>query len=218
MDPSLREKIRSVNVSDLADACVALNVMPCHVQNVRFLDTVKTDGPIVGLAHTIQYMIGGTAATLPKSATHHVDTCPEGSFVVVAAPQSATNACWGGLMTARAKALGAQGVIVDGYIRDVKEQRELAFPVFSKGTAVHGTAPFLQVSGVGVPVVIGGVTCRSGDVVVGDEDGVIVVPHEKISAIVDKAIQSAQADQRCMEDLLKGRSITETFAEHRGKK
>lgn len=74
-------------------------------------------------------MVPVTDTAAPKPDQHFVDAIPEGSVVCISQPANMVNAVWGGLMTARAQVKGALGVIVDGRIRDLNEQREAGFPV-----------------------------------------------------------------------------------------
>jgi len=76
-------------------------------------------------------MVPVTDTAAPKPDQHFVDAIPEGSVVCISQPANMVNAVWGGLMTARAQVKGALGVIVDGRIRDLNEQREAGFPVSS---------------------------------------------------------------------------------------
>jgi regulator of RNase E activity RraA len=74
-------------------------------------------------------MVPASDKESPKPAQHFVDAVPQGSVVCISQPDNMVNAVWGGLMTARAMNRGALGVIVDGRIRDLNEQREFGFPV-----------------------------------------------------------------------------------------
>lgn len=86
--------------------------------------TTKLFGP----AYTVQ-MVDANDTTSPKPSQHFVDGIKEGEVVFISQPKGFYSACWGGLMSTRAKYLGAQGVIVDGNFRDLNEHREMGFPV-----------------------------------------------------------------------------------------
>ncbi|KAJ8610940.1 hypothetical protein MRB53_038244 [Persea americana] len=83
---------------------------------------------VFGPAYTVQ-MVPASDKTSPKPAKHFVDTVPKNSVVFISQPKGLYSACWGGLMSTRAKFLGAQGVVVDGNFRDINEHREMGFPV-----------------------------------------------------------------------------------------
>ena len=87
---------------------------------------------VFGLAYTAEFT--STRTVVAEKPPNHVDTCPPGAVLVIKTPADAPNAVWGGLMTARAVAVGCVGVITDGRVRDTAEIREGGLPVWSKGT------------------------------------------------------------------------------------
>ena len=127
-------------------------------------------GHLAGPAHTIQTAVG-------DSATVHraLQEAPPGSVIVIDAQGSEARAVWGGVLTVAAMARGARGAVVDGVVRDLDEIAALGFTVFARGTCPAGPHKGFRGS-VGVPVQCGGVIVEPGDIVVGDADGVTVVP------------------------------------------
>mgnify|MGYP003548654963 FL=1 len=93
-----------------------------------------------------------------------------------------------------AQGVGVQGFVVDGVIRDLAAARAIDFPVFSLGTTV--AAGNKNGGGaVSVPVAVGGVVVQSGDYVIGDIDGVIIVPQADIEKVIEAAEQKVQKDE-----------------------
>lgn len=74
-------------------------------------------------------MVDAADVTSPKPSQHFVDGVSKDEVVFISQPEGFYSACWGGLMTTRAKYLGAKGVVVDGNVRDLGEHREMGFPV-----------------------------------------------------------------------------------------
>jgi len=171
---------------------------------------------LLGPAHTIKLVkVSDTLA--PKPEGHHVDSIPTGSVVVVEAPEGVPNAVWGGLLSTRAQYLGAKGVIIDGRIRDLQEQREMGFPVFARGTSCLGAGGYTRASTISEPIRLrGGIEINEGDMMVADIDGVVRIPAAHVSEVVKYCRQLAETDAKCMEDLKRGRSISDSFREHRG--
>ena len=107
-------------------------------------------------------------------------------------------AVWGGLMTAGAEVNGHAGAILDGGVRDVTEiRRDSGFQVFSRSVSPSTTVGRFKTISSNVPVVCGGVTVNPGDLVVGDLDGVVVVPKEHVEAVLKMAtdIEVREAEQ-----------------------
>ena len=127
-------------------------------------------------------------------------------------------------MSAGAQVRGCIGTIVHGRIRDISEHVSLSYPLFALGTSTVGQSPHTRASQVQVPVTVnteeGGlpsVTVRPGDILVGDEDGVVCVPREMEGDVVERAEKGRKEDEACLEDILRGVGVQESFRRHRGK-
>ncbi len=107
-----------------------------------------------------------------------VDAIPAGAVVMIATAGCCEAAIWGGLLATRAAARGAVAAVCDGAVRDLHELRRLALPTFAASVCARDSYGRLMVTGFGEEVVCGGVHVRSGDLVLGDEDGVVVVPAD----------------------------------------
>ncbi|KAL4903851.1 ribonuclease E inhibitor RraA/Dimethylmenaquinone methyltransferase [Aspergillus multicolor] len=141
----------------------------------------------------------------PTPPLHFADANRKDAIMYIQQPKVLYSACWGGLMSTRAKATGALGVIVDGRIRDVTEHREMGFPVFSRDTSVLGSAGFTRASEIDVPLQFqGDLWINPGDVLVGDEDGVVVVPPSLVEQVVELCKERAEIDERMFEALKRG--------------
>jgi 4-hydroxy-4-methyl-2-oxoglutarate aldolase len=104
---------------------------------------------------------------------------------------------FGDVLATACLAAGIVGLVIDGCVRDGPTLREMQFPVFARGLNMKGTAKN-AVGAVGVPIVCAGVPVSPGDVVVGDDDGVVVVPREKMAATASAARKrdDMEADMR----------------------
>jgi len=130
-------------------------------------------------------------------------------------------------MTAGAQARGTTGVIISGRCRDLGEHRSLGFPVFSRGHSTLGQSPFTRPSAINVPLTIRpqgpgadsfpAVTIQPGDWMVADEDGVVCVPRNLESQVVELATKGREVDSRCMDDIKAGKGVKASFKLHRGK-
>lgn len=126
-----------------------------------------------------------------------------GDVVVVDGKADTTCAITGALMTNQAKAAGLGGLVVDAAVRDVEELRELGFPVFSAGSNPNG--PTKLVPGrLNHPISCGGVAVHPGDLVVGDADGVTVVPRDEAAALVDLGVKKLADEARRLEAIRAG--------------
>lgn len=122
---------------------------------------------------------------------------------------------WGELLSTAAQARGAAGCITDGLVRDVRQIRELRFPVFHGGIGpldTKGRATMVQRD---VPVECAGVKVRDGDIVFGDVDGVVVIPKERAAEVLAKAKEKVAGEGRTRDELRQGRLLREVFEKYR---
>lgn len=132
--------------------------------------------------------------------------------VYVCTGSSPSYALWGELMATRAQILGAAGAVVDGYSRDTKGILDLDFPSFSYGRYAQDQAPRGKVIDFRVPIEMNGVRINPGDIVIGDIDGVCVVPKEFEEEIFRLAIEKARGEKMVQKKIQEGMSTVEAFA------
>jgi regulator of RNase E activity RraA len=120
-------------------------------------------------------------------------------------------ALWGELMSVRAMKLGAAGAIVDGYSRDTNGIRALGFPVFSYGRFAQDQAPRGRVVDFRSTVHIDGVRIQDGDIIVGDLDGVCVVPKQAEKEVIISALEKGREEKLVRKALEQGMSAREAF-------
>ncbi len=121
---------------------------------------------------------------------------------------------WGELLSTAAKARGAAGCLTDGYVRDVRQIRQMGFPVFHGGIAPLDSKGRGKVAEIDVPIECGGVRVAPGDLVVGDADGVVVVPQAIEADALDRAFAKVSGENRTREELERGAKLADVFARH----
>lgn len=122
---------------------------------------------------------------------------------------------WGELLTTAARARGASGCLTDGFVRDIRAIRRLGFPVFHGGIAPLDSKGRGKVAEIDVPIRCAGVRVSPGDLVVGDGDGVVVVPRAIEAAALEKAFAKVQGEDATRAELERGTPLAEVFARHR---
>ncbi|HEX7113978.1 MAG TPA: 4-carboxy-4-hydroxy-2-oxoadipate aldolase/oxaloacetate decarboxylase [Steroidobacter sp.] len=128
-----------------------------------------------------------------------------GDVLVVHVNDRYDHGYWGEIMSVAAQARGLGGLVIDGCVRDGALLRELGFPVFARGLCIRGTGKDFGARGwVNHPLLIRDVIVQPGDLVVGDEDGVVVIARESVQRVLAAASERTASEQRIIEQLEDG--------------
>ncbi len=155
--------------------------------------------------------MAGTAVTAKSRGGDNLtylralEFCRPGDVLVVDACGDLNNAIIGGILTFYAAHIGLSGVVVDGALRDVAEIRSRDFPVYARGVTHRG--PYKDGPGeINVPVSIGGMVVHPGDILVGDQDGLLAIPQEGgVPALIEKARAVLEAEANTIQAMKAGR-------------
>jgi regulator of RNase E activity RraA len=169
---------------------------------------------IVGPAVTV--LEGPTTEFLPpQHALELIDAAATGSVMVIAINGEPNVAIWGGLMTAGSYARGLAGAVLDGGVRDIYEiRRDYDFPVIARSVSPGTTLGRFKTLGANIPVMCGGIEVNPRDMIVGDADGVVVVPRAKAEEVLKMA---QEIDKRELEQarlIVEAKSLKEGLAKY----
>ncbi len=197
-EEELFEAFSKVSTCNISDAF--------HKQGVMFgilPQSLAHKQKMVGRALTVQTANGDWAK--PVEA---IDHAKKGDIIVVDVG-GAPVAVWGELASHSAVQMGVAGLVVDGAVRDIDDIREMGFPAFSRTVAPCAGEP-KGYGGIGIEVTVGGQKVRTGDWIVGDESGVVVIPKEVAVEIANRAIDVHERENRTREEILRGSTLSKT--------
>ncbi len=185
-------KVSSCNVADAQHKKGAMKgIHPRIAHNVK----------MVGRALTVHTVNGDWAK--PVEA---IDKAKPGDVIVVDAC-SGEIAVWGELASWSCMTKGVSGVVIDGAARDIDSIVEMKFPCFSRHIASNAGEP-KGYGGIGHEIVCGGMTVRTGDWVIGDESGVVVVPQEHAVEVANRALDVLERENRVREEIRRGGTLS----------
>lgn len=177
----------------------------------------QTGGKLVGRATTAEIRIAArpeesTAATAIKHPVEMIDNAAPGSVGVIVVEGGPEMTGLGGLMATAARSRNMAGIVVDGSVRDVEEIRSLGLTVYARGR-IPATAVgrYLSVSR-DAEVKCGGITVKPGDIIVGGEDGVVVVPSEKAAEVLKRAQEIDERETKMVPFIKQYRSLAKAIA------
>jgi len=190
----------------VADAQERANVMR------SYLKPLTNSTRFVGPALTVRMEPGNQVDCLDALAVAQA-----GDVIVVDAAGETETSIWGGLMSGLCQMKGVVGAVVDGAIRDTDETRDLGFFIFSKAIVPRSThTPFsgrMEPIEINVPIQCAGVLVRPGDLVLGDEIGVVVIPLENAAEILQKAQEQAEKEEMTRAMIRQGKTVEQLLAE-----
>lgn len=152
----------------------------------------------------------GTAITVKSPARDNtmihkaIDMAQPGDVIVIAADGGMECALCGDIMMNYCKLLGLGGLIIDGCIRDIDEISQMEFPVFAKGINPNGPLTKTGPGEINVPVMFGGKIVCPGDIILGDETGLIVIKQDEAAEILKNAKALNKKESELLENLAKG--------------
>jgi regulator of RNase E activity RraA len=190
-----RDKLKGVSTATLASALFKRGLRNQMIQDVRPLSPPR-DGSMVGEAYTLRYMPAREDLNPMSVFRDHshpqrkaVEECPPGAVLVIDSRKDARAASAGGILMTRLMVRGVAGVVTDGGFRDSAEIAGLDMPSYHHRPSAPTNLTLHQAIDINVPIGCGDAPVFPGDVIVGDMDGVIVVPAEMADEIAAEAVE-----------------------------
>jgi RraA family protein len=192
VDAEWVERYRTVPVANISDS---MNRMTAGGAQLRAMHRA---GVLVGPAITVKARPGDNLML-----HYALDIAQPGDVIVVDAGGDLSNALIGEMMVAYAIKKGVAGIVINGAIRDAASIGAGDFPLFAAGVTHRG--PYKDGPGeINVPIAIGGMVIEPGDLVIGDEDGLLCVPFDQVAEVYDRAHAKHAAEQKQLEQIAQG--------------
>lgn len=193
----LFERLREFTVPELCDGAGVFSAMDYHIK--PWIGRTK----IVGRALTVKVPAGEGAIV-----SRAIELAGEGDVIVIAGQGICQCSYWGDHRSLCARLQGAEGVVIDGAFRDLEGCEEAGFPVFARALTC-GTAQKTGEGQINVPVSCAGVAVNPGDLIVGDVNGVCVIPRDQAETVLERAAKKVAAQKRTAEEMERtGKAVT----------
>lgn len=176
-----------VNFKGIPTTCISDSAKGLYNMDPA-IRSIKEGVQIAGRALTVKMPVGDNLAVLEA-----IDSAEPGDIVVVDAKGNDYRAVVGDLYVGLAKTLGVQALVIDGVVRDIQDIKEFDFPVFCKGSTMASPAK-TGWGEINVPISCGGAAVHPGDMIVGDDNGVTVIPREHEEEIWKQAKKQQEID------------------------
>lgn len=207
-----REKLLKVSTATIATCLYKKGFRNQYIQNVKPLKKGKPT--MVGEAFTLQYIPARedlNPVSVFRDPKHPqrvaVETCPKGSVLVIDSRKNARAASAGSILVTRLMKRGVSGIVTDGGFRDSAEIAELPFPSFHEQPSAPTNLTLHQALDINVPIGCGDVAVFPGDIVVGDDDGVMVIPNHISDEVAEECIAMTMFEDFVLEKVNEGKTI-----------
>lgn len=212
MNPDTREKLRHVSVATLSTALFKRGLRNQTIQNVR--PVAPKGRNMVGPAYTLRYIPAredlNTLAEF-RNPNHPqrlgVESCPEGHVMVMDSRKDARAASAGDILVTRLQMRGVEGVVTDGGFRDAMSIGKLDMPAYHSRPSSPTNLTLHQALDLDVPIGCGDVAVWPGDIVVGDDDSVIIIPAAMADEIAEEATEMTAFEDFVLSEVKAGRTI-----------
>jgi regulator of RNase E activity RraA len=207
-----RDKLKTVSTATLCTALFKRGLRNQFIQDVHPLN--RNAGPMVGEAFTLRYIPARedlNPLSVFQDRAHPqrkaVEDCPPGAVFVIDSRKDSRAASAGSILVSRLMVRGVAGVVTDGGFRDSPDIAELDIPAYHHRPSAPTNLTHHQALDINVPIGCGDVAVWPGDVVIGDGEGVVVIPAHLADEIAAEAVEMTVFEDFVTEEVMRGRSI-----------
>src|SRR5215471_10683090 len=207
-----RQKLKTVSTATLTTALFKRGLRNQFLQEVHAIN--PSAGPMVGEAFTLRYIPSREDLNTLSVFQNHahpqrraIEECPAGSVLVIDSRKDARAASAGSILVTRLMKRGAAGIVTNGGFRDTPEIAKLSIPAYHHRPASPTNLTQHQAIDIDVPIGCGDAPVFPGDVIVGDGEGVVVVPAHLADEVADEAVEMTAFEDFVTEEVRGGRSI-----------
>ena len=212
MNSTTKQKLMGVSTATLCTALFKRGLHHQFIQDVRPLNPNQPN--MVGEAYTLRYMPARedlNTLDVFKNREHPqrkaVEECPPGAVFVIDSRKDARAASAGSILIARLMVRGVAGIVTDGGFRDSPEIARLAIPAYHQRPAAPTNLTVHQAIDINVPIGCGDAPVFPGDVIVGDAEGVVVIPAHLADEVAAEAVEMTAFEDFVQAKVMEGRSI-----------
>lgn len=206
-DDDVRRALTALGTTDVSDALDRFGIAG-QCLGIAPLDRRFR---LVGQAWTLRYApVGVDAGTVGD----YIDDLGDGQVVVIDNAARTDVTVWGDLLTSTASRNRVAGTVIDGVCRDVHRSLELGYPIYARGNFMRTGKDRVRVDAIEEPVTVGGVRVSPGDWLLGDGDGVVVIPLRRAEEVLTAAAEISDAEAHIRRAVEGGQSLRDARAEY----
>jgi 4-hydroxy-4-methyl-2-oxoglutarate aldolase len=204
----LLEALRKLNTAVVSDTCDRLGV----ITQAAGIKRVAGSGTIAGRAFTVQYVPCGTEG---GTVGDYVDDVEPGSVIVLSNHGRTDVTVWGGILSEVAEHRGISATVIDGICRDTQRAHDVDYSLYARDHWMRTGKDRVRAEAYNIAVALGGCLVRPDDVIVGDADGILVLPRERAEEITTLATEIEATEAAISEEAVKNNvRLSDARAKH----
>ena len=201
-EKDLIEAYKRLDTTAVSDALDKLGI--CGA--LEGIKPVLPDKVICGRAFTVKYI---PATEGGKGAGDYIDDVRPGEVVVIDNGGRTYCTVWGDILSLYSSLNGIEGTVIDGVCRDIPAAKRCGHPIFSRGYYMSTGKDRVEMCGINVPVMMSGIPVAPGDLVFGDDSGVLIVPWDRAEEVLETAAKIEAAEEKIRESIKGGMKLKE---------
>jgi 4-hydroxy-4-methyl-2-oxoglutarate aldolase len=206
-DEAVVKALQRLGTAVVSDACDRLGILA----QASGIHRITGQGTVVGPAFTIQYVPVGTEG---GTVGDYIDDLDPGTVVVLSNNGRLDCTVWGGLLSEVAVARNIAATVIDGVCRDTARADAVGYSLFARDRWMRTGKDRVRAESMQIPVALGDMLVRPGDLLVGDADGIVVLPHERAAEIAELSTNVEEAEQGIHNDAVNGMRLDEARKIH----
>jgi len=211
LDPQIRELLEQVSTATLCTQLLARGLRNPFMDGPK---PIGTSGKLVGVAFTVRYAPAREDLGMSVHFDNRTDiqrlaveSVGEGEVLVIDARGQTSAGTLGNILATRIRERGGSGVVSDGSVRDASAMSQVGIPVYASGANARLSSVLHRAVDLDVPIGCGGVLVNPGDVLVGDGDGVVVIPREWAADVARDAFEQEQLEEFILGEIGAGKAL-----------
>jgi regulator of RNase E activity RraA len=209
MPETFSDAVRSLSTAEISDALDFFG-LPGSALGIGH---VAGGQKLFGRAYTVKYC--PVDVNTPGTVGDYLDQVKPGEVVVLDNAGRMDCTVWGGILSQMGAHRKIGGTVINGVCRDTAEADAAGYPLYARGRFMRTGKDRVQVDATQIPVALGDVRVVPGDIVVGDKDGIVVVPANRADEVFQKALTTREAEEKILNSVLAGESLADARKKHR---
>lgn len=207
--PEFSDAVRSLSTAEVSDALDFFG-LPGSAMGIGH---IAGGQKLFGRAYTVKYC--PVDVNMPGTVGDYLDDVKPEEVVVLDNAGRMDCTVWGGILSQMGANRKIAGTVINGVCRDTAEADAAAYPLYARGRFMRTGKDRVQVDATQIPVALGDVRVVPGDIVIGDQDGIVVVPASRADEVFEKALATLEAEEKILQSILSGDTLAEARRKHR---